>query len=157
MNEQYGKLIEPADYGFSFGAPGWYVLGVLLLLVLGVIAWLVIRYYQRNLYRKHALQALMQSETIKEADTALLYEANMLMKRIAMSKYGRSNTASIRNKEWIGFLNKTAGRQLFTDADARLLPGELYGNDNNSSVADFVVKTKEWIRGHRKLQMRNSE
>ena len=55
MDEQYGKLIEPHEIPFRFGAPGWYVVAVLLVLLMMGITWLIVRWYKRNYYRREEL------------------------------------------------------------------------------------------------------
>ena len=98
MDEQYGTLIEPAPVPFHFGAPGWYVTGGLLLLLMATAAFFFIRHYRRNLYRRQALQWLRTKEEELQHTgslTMLVYETNMLLKRIAISRYGRTAIAGI--------------------------------------------------------------
>ncbi|HEY6977285.1 MAG TPA: DUF4381 domain-containing protein [Chitinophagaceae bacterium] len=156
MDEQYGQLIEPEKVLFTFGAPGWYVLGVLILLLIAALAWLIYRNYQKNLYRKNALKWLAAEEANyanSNAPIALLYETNMLLKRIAIARYGRSMAAGIRGNEWIVFLNKSRGKPLFDEKEGYLLQNELYAAGTSdadySSVNIFLNKAKEWIRKHK--------
>jgi hypothetical protein len=58
MDEQYGQLIEPSPVSFTFGAPGWYVLAVLLLLTFLGFAWFLFRRYKKELYRRQAVKEL---------------------------------------------------------------------------------------------------
>lgn len=150
MDEQYGQLIEPQQVPFAFGAPGWYVLTVLILLALGTIAWLITWYIKKNRYRKKALAAIATAEINIATSTpqALVYETNMLMKRIAMSRYQRNETAGLRGNEWISFLNKTMKTSLFDEADNRLLESGIYSNEKNEA-ASFINKAKSWIKKHR--------
>ena len=137
MDEQYGQLIERhKQVAFTFGAPGWYVLGVVLLLVIAVVVRLGLRSYRKNRYRR---QALMEMKTYA-GDATALYRTNMLLKRIAMTRYGRAETAGIRGKEWIAFLNKSRGRELFGAADAVLLD-QLYAGGTGVS-RDFTRESE---------------
>lgn len=143
MDERYGQLIESKQVAFTFGAPGWYVLAVVFLLLAVAVAWLVLRSYRKNRYRR---KALLEMKTYGGGATAL-YRTNMLLKRIAMARYGRPETAGVRGKEWIVFLNKSRGRELFSQSDAVLLE-RLYTDETGVSDG-FIGKAKEWIRRHK--------
>src|SRR5262245_52579945 len=96
MDPQYGQLIEPRPVPFSFGAPGWYVLAALLLLAAGVVFLLLYRRYQQNAYRRRAIRELtaMEQRYARPEDGAvLLYEANTLLKRIAITICRRDEVA----------------------------------------------------------------
>jgi hypothetical protein len=157
MEDQYGQLIEPSPVTFSFGAPGWYVLGIVLILLLLFIAWLLYRDYKRNLYRRYAIKELTSAQ-MQYAATGLqaniLYETNMLLKRIAMARYGRNETAGLRGTKWISFLNRSSGKELFTENDTGLLSEQLYMTNppQKRSTDDFVEKAKQWIKKHKRLR-----
>jgi hypothetical protein len=143
MDEQYGQLIQPKPVVFSFGAPGWYVLGAVILLLLAGAVWLLRQNYRKNRYRRQALGELKGYG----AGPSALYPANMLLKRIAISRYGRVPAASIRGSEWVAFLNKSRGRELFGKGDAALLE-QVY--TTGAYAADgFLEKAKKWIKKHK--------
>ena len=156
MDEQFGKLIEPAPVRFSYGAPGWYVLGALILLVLLFLSWILIRYYKRNLYRKSALQFLntKSQKMIQENKfDGLVYESNMLIKQIAMRFDDRANIAGRRNKDWIVYVNSKSIPNLFDNEDQKLLAEKIYSTNERISIDEavrFVEKTKKWIRIHKR-------
>ncbi len=147
-----GQLIEPAPVRFSFDAPGWYVLGGIVLVLIFVSAYFAWRHYRKNRYRREALRWLQQAEQ-QFATTGdfmqLVYTAVMLIKRIAMQRYGRE-TSSLRGKEWLDLINQT-WHHSFTNDDLKLLdslylsPGEIDAEYANS----FVGRTKYWIKTHR--------
>jgi Domain of unknown function (DUF4381) len=148
--QQYGELMEPKPVPFSFHAPGWYVADVLLLIVLLLLIFGYIRYYYRNRYRREALQWLNQQHGAHHVKR--LYEADMLMKRIAMHVYGPQAVATLQGTAWINFLNKCNRRTYrFTEDDSRLLFDAFYRNPQAVSEADtniFISKTRNWIRYH---------
>ncbi len=154
--QQFGDLIEPAPVPFSFHAPGWYVVEALLLMLLLLGAYWLIRYRRRNRYRREALQWLgsrMIALHAQQAYMQQLYEADMLMKRIAMKIYGREQVAALQGNEWISFLNRQYRRGgLFSEADSYLLTDMLYKSPGTANVADtdhFISKTSNWIRYHK--------
>lgn len=128
---------------FAFGAPGWYVLGALVLLLLAAATWIVVRRYRRNRYRREALAELKGYGSAGEA----IYLTNMLLKRLAMLQYGRSLAAGIRGVEWIAFLNRSRGASLFGVEDAALLD-HLYEAETGDTEG-FISRSKEWIRKHK--------
>lgn len=150
MDPQYDHLIEPSRIPFSFGAPGWWVLGAVLLLLLALVVWLIIRHRRHNRYRRKALALLEQC--------ADLYSANMLLKHVAMTVYPRSSTAALRAADWIAFLNSTRHKPLFDANDANALAA-MYNREQlpaanaaaapNTAAAAFRNKAREWIKQHR--------
>lgn len=153
MDEQYGKLIEPSPVPFSFGAPGWYVLSVLCLLTVLLIVWLLWRHHVKNKYRTYALQWLSDKEQQYLSDKnypALVYETTMLVKRIAMSRYGRDNIAGKRGNEFISYINATWKAKAFDNTDEILFSQNIYSSEiiEQDKAAAFVSKAKQWIKKH---------
>lgn len=154
MDEQYGTLIEPTPITFSFGAPGWYVAGGLLLLLMVTVAFFFIRHYRRNLYRRQALQWLRSKEEELQHTgslTMLVYETNMLLKRIAISRYGRTAIAGSRGTQWTSLLNNTMKQNLFDSKDELLLQQQLYRSKGDilpDEAAGFIARSKKWIQQH---------
>lgn len=154
MNE-FGSIIEPPTVPFRFGAPGWYVLAALILLLLGSATILSVKYYQRNSYRRQALRWLQARETAllpNGAIAQLVYEINMVLKGIAMRRYGRRQVAALGGRQWITMLNKTMKRPLFDDRDEILLTQRIYQSPAGippDDAADFAIKSKTWIQRHR--------
>jgi hypothetical protein len=154
MNDDIGTLIEPDPVKFTWGAPGWYVLGTVLLLLICTVLIVIYRHYQKNKYRRTALSWLESKEErmLNQTPEQVIYDATMLMKRIAMSRYGRSHVAALRDDEWMTFLNNVCKSHPFTDADAKWLTNILYassGRLNESETKSFIDKTKKWIKYHR--------
>jgi hypothetical protein len=72
----------------------------------------------------------------------------MLLKRIAMAVYQRKEVAGLRKSEWIDFLNKSRGKELFSAADSQLLEG-VYTN-KRTVESNFTRKSKDWIKKHKR-------
>lgn len=152
MNDDIGTLIEPPPVEFTFGAPGWYVLGSLLLFSLFAITVLFVRHYRRNQYRRDALSWLAGREQhLQKTPDVLLYDATTLLKRIVMLRYGRE-FASIRGRDWIALLNSSCRSTLFADEDADWITHALYapgGTIAGEEVQRYLNKTRTWIKRHR--------
>ncbi len=156
MDQQVGKLIEPPPVPFSFKEPGWYVLGGLLLLLVALITWLLLKHYRENLYRKHALQFLnSEAQTLLQAKefNLLVYQTQMLIKRIAMARYGRKNVSGLRGGQWITFINSTWREKSFNNNDEILLTQNIYATGQPISAdeaAKFANKARRWIKKHKR-------
>ncbi|MXV53244.1 DUF4381 family protein [Pedobacter sp. HMF7647] len=158
MNNDIGTLIEPQPVPFTFGAPGWYVLGVLILIILLVAGWLIMRHYQLNRYRAEAVHYLEQligaeSDNLSpDAPAALVYESQMLLKRIAMKNYGRRLVAGERESGWTDFINSTWRERSFDENDARLFGQAIYSREviKLPQATEFADKVRRWIRQHKR-------
>src|ERR1700744_6484859 len=117
MDPKYDQLIEPPRIAFTFGAPGWDVLGALLLVLAIVIVWLGVRHYKKNRYRRKAL-ALLGSASDP-------YAINMILKRVAMTAFPRDTSVALRGTEWIAFLNASRRKKIFDETDAQVI-GDCY-------------------------------
>lgn len=149
------ELIEPPPVKFSFDAPGWYVVGALLMLLLLASAILWYRHYKRNRYRAAALLQLAKKKELlipQQQYDVLMYESDLLVKRVAMKKYGRNNVAGLTASQWIAYINQTWKEKSFTNEEGQLLSQKVYAFNNNISKEEaetFVEKSKRWIRKHR--------
>ncbi len=156
MNDEAGKLIEPQPMAFSFSAPGWYVVAALALLLMLFAIYLLIRHYQNNRYRRVALQFLAGRErelSARNAVAQMVYETDMLVKRIAMARYGRHKVSGLRGRQWITFINSTWRERAFDDTDDQLLTEAIYLSSQpvpGDKATAFVAKAKRWIKYHKK-------
>jgi Domain of unknown function (DUF4381) len=154
MADQFGQLIEPSQANFSFGVLGWYVLGALNFLLLFVVACLWVRHYRKNRYRRRALNWLAAREAYcirRQAYPELVNESNILIKRIAMRKYGRAAVAGKKSSEWIAYINGTWREGSFDKNDEQLLSKGLYASGEGVSAEQarsFINKTRRWINNH---------
>ena len=127
------------------------------MILIVLLTWLLVRYYKRNLYRKHALQFLNDTEQMllpkKEFDLAV-YQTQMLIKRIAMARYGRQNVSGLRGEQWIAFINGTWREKSFDHTDEVLLNQDIYEPEHSvteNEAVNFVEKSRRWIKKHKKI------
>lgn len=156
ITESFNHYIEPSNIPFRFGAPGWWVLAALLTILILVISFLFVRYYYRNLYRKQALRYLAEITQSDFPDSGLhdqVYKTAILIKRVAMARYGRNPVAGLSGEAWIDWLNNRVKKNnitKFDKADAVLISDGIYGNKKleHETVNPFLEKAKNWIRYH---------
>ncbi len=145
--------MEPTPVGFTFDAPGWYTVGLLLALavITAVILW--IRHYYHNRYRRLAIRLIEENEKIAIAGgeySKLVYNANMIAKQICIRLYGRKETAPLKDAPWIIFLNRSSGGNIFSSADAQIIRDVYYPmvHTGKQQALHFTEKIKQWIKKH---------
>ena len=151
-------IVVPDPVAWLPPAPGWYAVGLSLLLVLG---WFSVSKYlawKRNQYRREALAEFGELKTQLAANSRyqqLLPELPRLVKRTAMAAYGRDLVASLTGDEWLGFLNNTGSTMLFTEGKGRLLNECSYQSTaqlaqfSGEEVAGLQEAVFFWLRKHK--------
>lgn len=146
--------IAPAPVQFVPEAPGWYAMGILLLLLVLFAVSIAYRKYRKNRYRRTALEwfARQEKKFLENKDyIRWVYTANMLAKRISVRVYGKADAASLRQDEWIAYLNQKCPSVSFTAADKETIQA-VYNPQSvirEQQAADFSIKIKQWIKKHR--------
>ncbi len=138
----------PAPIGWWPLAPGWYFLTLLVILVLGLMAYYWHKKYQQNRAKKEALQLLARYEQQYQQDnnaqiaTAQISE---LLKRVALVYYPRDRVAGKYGEEWLAFLQQTSKKLDFSEVNLLLLqvpfqPGAAH------DVSPLFIKARQWIK-----------
>lgn len=124
--------------------PGWWVLGVWLLVVLALLGWRWRARWQANGYRRTALQAIDTIAGDPGSDAAAAIAA--VVKRTALAAYPRAEVASLSGEAWAEFLVRTApGDHRVADGAAELA-GAAYRPTDPASIAE---PARAWVRVHR--------
>ena len=103
-------LRQPEPIGWWPPAPGWWLLMVMLIVALAALAYVLVRRYRANAYRRRALTQLEQlrQEHLRDRDTAAyLAGANALLKSVALRAYPRRDVAARSGAAWLDFLNQS--------------------------------------------------
>ena len=139
-------IIVPEAVSFWWPlAPGWWiVLGSVLLLSVAWV-WQFTKARRRNAYRRAALTQLTE---ISDHPRAL----PVLLKRVALSAYPRSDVAKLSGDRWLAFLNREAPG-CFDEAAGGLLLALAYRNGRVDAWADEDVvrlldSARRWIENH---------
>lgn len=148
--EQLKPLIEPDAISAWPPAPGWWVLGALLLVsliaaaILGFRRW---RYHKQTRYQREALALLTVIQNDTDSDTARkLHDAAMVLRRAAICAWGREQTATL---SWEAIFTKhnppktkNSARRIVDDSSVQLLMQSLYSPQAPSAVALQIVLTE---------------
>ncbi|MEA3641623.1 MAG: DUF4381 domain-containing protein [Lamprobacter sp.] len=155
--EQLGASLDlrdihlPAEPGFWPPAPGWWLLFALLLAVmlwLGRLGWTQYRGWRR---RQHILAELDRLEGSGLRGPALVAALSALLKRVALSRYPRTEVAALTGEAWLTFLDRSGGDGRFTGGPGRVLaegayapPAEVFSKEADTQALRVVVR--DWLR-----------
>lgn len=152
-NNAIGTLIEPEQVPFTFEAPGWTVLLVILLLALAIWGLFQYRNYLRNRYRREAIRLLDGLSPEAQLSNSHLFQIMEILKRVALTSYGRGS-AGLYGEQWFQFLTeKNKGESLFSPGSQELVVRSLYriGDEDltKQKMEQFLQESKDWIKKHR--------
>lgn len=114
---QLRDIHEPAPPGIWPPAPGWWLLGLLLIVSLTLAAKWLRGKYLASRPRKNAvaeLQKIMSGQS-----TNPLAELSVLLKKAALHRYGREQVAGLTGQDWLTFLDRTTGGDEFSNGPGR--------------------------------------
>lgn len=146
--DQMHEIINPPAVSFWPLAPGWVALALLLLtyvIHVGLKYW---SSYQKNLYRREALDVLSslgEENASQEINTLL-----GLMKRVGLQHFGRQKVASLSQNAWWDFVEKHSKAKAGTQI--RELSQKILYAPNTEATAEevkaFSKVAKVWIHTH---------
>jgi len=154
---QLHDIHEPAPVSWWPPAPGWWMLGVLLLAAIaGAALWQRRRRQRRtrNLYRVEAARLLRAVDTARPDATQ---QINELLKRVAVTTFGRVNCGNLTGERWLEFLQHNAAIDCPPAARSALLE-HLYRLDHSDPGAAEALRdyALQWVAAHQ-LQPRKSQ
>ena len=142
---QLHDLYEPPPVPFSFEAPGWYVLGGILLAVAILITLFRVRKYVKNRSRRDALRELDNLYHTAEIFPQLF----VVLKRTAIYAYGRERVAPLYGTAWLSFLEKTGVNVQLTEYQDDILPAIYDGHTIDPRIQDKILSNaKRWVETH---------
>ena len=150
---EIGNLIEPDPIGFAFGAPGWYMLGALALLLLIIYTTHAIRKYRKDKYRRAALKTLQSLNNAGLTTDQYVFRILEVLKRVSLTSFGRSYLAPLNGLKWVHFLDQRNGKPVFSKKSMEIVTIGLYqgkkvrlGKEESQRFYDESIK---WIKEHR--------
>lgn len=146
-----GPLYEPEAVGFSFQAPGWYILAAILVLLAIYIFISWARKYVKNAYRREALKNLSAIEAGfgQQKETESLREVLLLLKLVALQTFGREKVAPLYGNDWLVFLEETGKDTPFRNYSSSISAAlYLTGDAGKDQVQSIMNLSKRWIVTH---------
>ncbi|MEO8123528.1 MAG: DUF4381 domain-containing protein, partial [Burkholderiales bacterium] len=130
-------------------APGWWVLAVLLLVL---IAWgvpLLLRRRRIRQQRKRIFAALaaLQAGLASERSPEQLSRIGELLRRLALTRYPRSEVASLSGGPWLRFLDDSGGQGGFSDGPGRVLADGPYRRQMppDLDIDGLAALVRSWV------------
>ena len=140
----------PEPIGWWPVAFSWWILLLSVTSILIGIAWYFRDLKRRNAYRKQAqaiLSNIMQNPEL--ADNEKIQQMNRLLKQVALTAYGRSRVAALKEQEWVEFLRQNAN---YIKQPENLIGIFRLGYGPQQTLASELTTcydyTKKWIKGH---------
>lgn len=109
------------------------------------------------IYRKHhtatarhkillnEAQHLLERISQQQDDQAVIREVSVLLRRTAMSLYGRHRVAGLSAQSWLAFLDKTGGTQAFTDGAGSALLDQPYKKHSQFEREKILGMARQWL------------
>ncbi len=137
-------------------APGWWVLGVVLIIFLFLMLLLLPKLWRWLRYKPVRSLSLKEFYLIKQshqqqADQKQTLQAiTTLLRRTVMSKSGRIGHAGVVGDDWINQLNQMSQKDCFTQAQEELLKYGRYQpaieGQNKADIDSLLQSCENWIR-----------
>ena len=142
-------IVLPAEITFFPMASGWYLILALLLLWVLHKGFEFYAHYKKNLYRREALEALINIKNDAENEKAI--HMLSLMKRVAIECFGREKVAALSDDSWWNFMESHSkvkvSNELRSYAKTLLYDVKVKKDSNATHALEEVVKV--WIKTHR--------
>jgi hypothetical protein len=143
-------LREPEAITWWPLAPGWWLLGFLILAAIAITAHILYSRYQARRYRRLGCAQLKQlhADYRENDDTrGFLSAANALLKSVALQAYPANQVAASHGSEWADFLNNSVSGKMLFDAS---FTAAIYQENVTGFDADaFHGAAEHWIKHHR--------
>lgn len=140
----------PGQIPFWPPAPGWWILAALVLgSVIG--GWLLYRRHAEmkrsatRLARIELQQIISRYESDRDA-LDLLRQLSVLLRRLSISLFPRTEVASLTGQAWLEFLDRQSRLEQFSTGTGRLLAEAPYRREVSSAEAEQVLGfCRQWI------------
>jgi len=126
---QLADIHLPEPIGFWPPAPGWWVVG---LIVLGLMIWAAIKVFSRlrqerryrfarreldaclRQYRQRSADASMNAESQARQD--YINDVNSVLRRVALKHFNRGDVAGLSDRRWVDFIEHHGDASLMDDS-----------------------------------------
>lgn len=99
VGAQLQDILLPNQLEQGWPAPGWWLLGSLIALLIIALVYLILRYRQLTAAKREALSQVDAIEHMADLD--------QLLKQAALAYFPRSRVAGLHGQAWLDFLNQS--------------------------------------------------
>jgi len=140
---QLAPAHAPPPPGFWPLAPGWWAV---MLLIAVIVAIAVYRYYRPVMrIRRAGLLELKQLDATQLNDNELARSLESLMRRYAVTRFGREQVANLTGTEWIAFVVQHRGNAFDGAAGAEFLSAA-WGKTVSGQRALWIKGVHDFIK-----------
>ena len=159
--EQLNDIQLPDPVGWWPLAFSWWILIFSIIAIVAGAIWYYLDQKRRNIYRRSAVQQVEEIlQQTGSTENVKISAINAVLKRVAVTAYGRLITASLHDQAWLDFLSETASyipqpENLQDVLNLAYKPSQEEKTDyTDSHIAsnkalevwqDYAIK---WIKGH---------
>lgn len=128
-------------------APGWYVLIIVCLLLIGVISYFSLKVWRRR-QRRHSILTEMNQycEQYAENPNHALEKISALLRRIALARFNRIEVAGLTGSYWLQFLDRTGNTDNFTQGVGQHLVAAPYQRHIDLDIKALQTLLHQWIK-----------
>jgi len=143
----------PSPIGVWPPALGWWILGILAIVLLLFLTYRIVKALVNNRYRRHGineLRSIFNEFEQHQNCSALALNINVLLKRICLHYYGNGKVERLSSEGWLAFLDsgaKTDGG--FSDGAGQILASGPYGATSHVDSSGLKRLCELWIRRHK--------
>lgn len=147
--QNLNDIVMPAAVPWWPPAPGWYVLGAVVLLLAAWLAFRAARRWLGNRYRREALRELQRIRS----GSAAVSQLPALLKRCALSAWPREEVASMTGASWHQFLDTSAAMDRFCKGQGEALDRLSYATSGRHGLSEKQLEavfsaSEAWLRRH---------
>lgn len=147
--EQLKDIHLPSDVSWWPLALGWWVLLALFFIMMATALYLYIRSLRKTKRELVIEQSLLLFHHIQQQSLnpkELLMELSELLRRTAISLYGRDVTANLAGNEWLEFLNKHGASKAFTEGVGQAFRDQPYRPEVKYNRPALLGLTNHWLQ-----------
>ena len=139
----------PSDVSWWPLAPGWWGLLVLFFIMMALAVYLYLRSQRKTKQELIIEQSLQLFHTLQHQSLTpkeLLTELSELLRRTAISLYGRDAVANLAGKDWLNFLNKKGATKAFTKGVGQAFHDQPYRPEVKYNRPALLGLTNHWLQ-----------
>jgi hypothetical protein len=147
----------PATLSWWPPAPGWWLLGLLLISGLGVLAWWLARRRRCHAAARQAVQELqvLRERMAEQGDAGeFVRRLSILLRRFAMVSFSQRRVAALTGEAWLRFLDEHGGDGRFNQGVGRQLAELPYRpHITPASTQEMALLVEHWIMHNREASL----
>ncbi len=127
---------EPDPVSFWPPAPGWWIVLLLFILLPFFIRWWLKKKMRPN-FKKMANQELKNITSnygVQRNDDKTAIELALLMRKVLVATDQRNEVAGLIDEEWLTYLDKKSGTNLFTQGAGRVVTTVIYQKKSQEKI-----------------------